>query len=111
MYSELRQSAAKTALSELMSWLGDLGLSVAARSVRLTAAVDQHAAAVRDALGDPASGPSAVALAGYATGVRDALAEFDWHLPPMSEVDWSATPWPTVRLLAVCLLATQHGHV
>jgi len=111
MYSELRQSSAKATLSGLMIWLGEVGLAAAAQSAGLTAALDQHAAAVRDALGDPASGLSAVALAGYASGVRDALVEVDWYLPPVSEVDWSSASWPTVRLVAVCHLAREHGHI
>jgi hypothetical protein len=107
---KLRQSAARSTLNGLMIWLGDHGLSAAGRSIGLTAAIDQHAAAVRDALGDPAEGPSAVALAGYAAGVRDALIEAEWRMLPVNELDWSALEWPVVRLLAVCLLARARGY-
>ena len=65
MYSELRQSTARTVLIGLMAGLGEPGLAAAAGCAGLTAALDQHAASVRDALGDPAGGPSAVALAGH----------------------------------------------
>ena len=108
---KLRQSAARSTLNGLMIWLGEPGLDAAARSAGLMALIDQHAASVRDALGDPADGPSAVSLAGYASGVRDALIETDWRVPQVADQDWSAPEWPTVRLLAICCLARTYGHV
>jgi hypothetical protein len=115
MHSELseklRQSAAKSTLNGLMIWLGEPGLAATRELPGLTALVDQHAAAVRDALGDPTDGLSAVSLAGYAAGVRDALIEADWRVPAVAELDWSRAEWPTVRLLAICVLARAHGDV
>jgi uncharacterized protein DUF6401 len=108
---KLRQSAAKSTLNGLMIWLGEPGLAAARESVGLMSLVDQHAAAVRDALGDPAAGLGAVSLAGYAAGVRDALIEADWRVPAVAEQDWSKPEWPTVRLLAICSLARSHGYV
>ncbi|GAA1505210.1 hypothetical protein GCM10009827_018350 [Dactylosporangium maewongense] len=105
-----RHTAARATLNGLMTWLGESGLAAAAASAGLQAAVDQHAASVRDALGDPEHGPNAVALASYATGVRDALIEAQWQLPPTSELDWSKAEWPTVRLIAICTLARSAGH-
>jgi len=93
-----------------MGWLGEPGLDAAGRSVRLLAAIDQHAAAVREALGDPKEGPSLVSLAGYASGIRDALIEIGWRLARISEVDWATADWPTLRLLAICSLARAGGH-
>jgi hypothetical protein len=107
----LRRSAATATLNGLMIWLGEPGLNAAARSAGLMALIDQHAASVRDALGDPADGPSAVSLAGYAAGVRDALIETKWRLSPVSEQDWSVPEWPTIRLLAICSLARSHRYV
>jgi hypothetical protein len=107
---KLRHSAAKSTLNGLMIWLGEHGLAAASQSFGLMATIDQHAASVRDSLGDPAGGISAVALAGYAAGVRDALIEAEWKMPPVNELDWSALEWPTVRLLAVCSLARSSGH-
>jgi hypothetical protein len=104
----VRHRAATSLLTGLMSHLGEAGLGVAGRSAGLLADLDQHAASVRDALGDPQDGPNAVSLAGYATGVRDALVDADWDLP--DEIDWSAPQWPTVRLLAVCSLARTNGY-
>jgi len=105
-----RQTAARSTLNGLMTWLGEAGLAATATSDGLLAAVDQHSAAIRDALGDPEHGPSAISLAGYATGVRDALIEAEWQLPPMNEVDWSQAEWPTVRLIAICAMARAYGY-
>lgn len=106
-----RHTAARQTLNGLMTWLGEMGLAAAATSAGLQAAVDQHSASVRDALGDPESGPTAIALASYATGVRDTLIEAQWQLPPISEMDWSKAEWPTVRLIAICALARIGGHI
>jgi hypothetical protein len=108
---KLRQSAAKSTLNGLMIWLGEPGLTATRALPGLMALVDQHAAAVRDALGDPGHGLSAVSLAGYAAGVRDALIEADWRVPAVAEQDWSRPEWPTLRLLAICVLARSHGYV
>jgi len=106
-----RHSAARSTLSGLMTWLGEAGLSAAGESAGLQATIDQHAASVRDALGDPERGPNAVALASYATGVRDALIEAQWQLPPTTEIDWATVQWPALRLIAICLLARTGDHV
>jgi len=108
---KLRQSAAKSTLNGLMIWLGEPGLAAAGQRAGLMALIDQHAAAVRDALGDPSDGLSAVSLAGYAAGVRDALIEAEWRLPAVAEQDWSRPEWPTVRLLAICSIARSHGYI
>jgi hypothetical protein len=107
----VRRTAARTTLSGLMMWLGEPGLDVADGSPALMSVLDQHAAQIRDSLGDSADGPNVVALAGYATGIRDALIEAGWTLAPIPEVDWSKPEWPTLRLLAVCLLARTHNFV
>ncbi|WP_433611191.1 DUF6401 family natural product biosynthesis protein [Dactylosporangium sp. CA-139114] len=106
-----RRSVARSTLNGLMIWLGEAGLAAARESAGLQATIDQHAAAVRDALGDPEHGPGAVPLAGYATGVRDALIEAQWQLPPTSELDWPALEWPALRLIAICALARAGGFV
>jgi hypothetical protein len=107
---KLRQTAAKSILNGLMVWLGEHGLGAAAHAAGLRAALDQHAASVRDALGNQAGGPNAVGLAGYAAGVRDALIEIEWRMSPVNELDWSALEWPVLRLLAVCSLARTAGY-
>lgn len=101
--------SARAVLAELMTTVGSAGLPAAARSPGLLAAVDQHAAAVRDALPVGRRGISAVVLAGYAEGVRDAAVEHGWQ-PPAAPIDWAAPDWVLTRLLAVCALARTAGH-
>ena len=72
----------------------------------LLADVDQHAAAVRDALTEVSGRISAIGLAAYADGVCDSAGRHVWRVPDNGgDLDWSAPPWPLVRLLAVCVLA------
>jgi hypothetical protein len=73
----------------------------------LTAAVDQHAAAVRDilAVGVQGSAAGVVLLAGYARGLLDGAREQGWY--PRRQTDWARADWITTRLLAVCALAAQ----
>ncbi|WP_257900991.1 DUF6401 family natural product biosynthesis protein [Saccharothrix obliqua] len=81
-----------------------MAISFGALPVGVLAAVDQHAAAVRDilAVGAPAAA-AAVLLAGYAKGVLDEAAAVGWRLPPV--VEWPTADWTTLRLAAVCALA------
>ena len=65
----------------------------------LQAAVDQHAAAVRDILGLSVGSAGPVELAAYARGVRDTAADQGWT--PTS----TAADWVTIRLLAAVSLA------
>ncbi|HLL69520.1 MAG TPA: DUF6401 family natural product biosynthesis protein [Micromonosporaceae bacterium] len=113
MHSELsngaRHAAARSTLGGLMTWLGRAGIEAARGTPTLLAAVDQHAAAVRDALSEPSRGLAAVALAGYACGVRDTAIEHNWQVPDPADTDWRAADWPTLRLLGVCSLARTHG--
>ncbi|GAA3294302.1 hypothetical protein GCM10020218_073020 [Dactylosporangium vinaceum] len=110
-HAEATRSAARSTLNGLMTWLGAAGLAAARESAGLQATIDQHAACVRDALGDPEHGPGAVALAGYATGVRDALIEAQWQLPPTGDIDWAHLEWPALRLISICALARAGGLV
>jgi hypothetical protein len=81
----------------------------------LVAAVDQHAAAVRDVLApEPRSGAGSGSGSGSATGAvrRADLADYvlgftDW----LSEIDWSEPvghDFATLRLTAVCRLIREH---
>jgi Family of unknown function (DUF6401) len=71
------------------------------------AAVDQHAASVRDILyyGIPTAAAAAgvVLLAGYARGVLDEATTQGWTMP--TTVNWPAADWITLRLTAICTLA------
>jgi hypothetical protein len=97
--------SARSVISGMMSAFGVSGLEAAARHPGLLAAIDQHAAAIRDSLLGDLRPLTPVHLAGYAEGVRDAAAEHGWRLPD-GPVDWSAgADWVLTRLLAVCHLA------
>ena len=106
----VRLAAARAALAALSDGLGTPGLAAAARVPGLLAAVDQHAAALRDTLtAGHGRAPSAVGLAGYAEGLRETATRLGWQAPEQSEVDWARAPWLLVRLLAVCQLAAAAG--
>jgi Family of unknown function (DUF6401) len=67
----------------------------------LQAAIDQHAAAIRDILSLTAGQAGLVELAAYARGVRDVAVERGW---PVGRVS-TDMDWVTIRLLAVVSLA------
>jgi Family of unknown function (DUF6401) len=95
--------SALSSLHGLMAAIGYTGLSTARRMPALLASVDQHAAAIRNSLDGDDRPISAVALAAYAEGVRDAAFRHGWRSPAV--IDWSADDWVLHRLLAVCLLS------
>ncbi|MGW0435604.1 DUF6401 family natural product biosynthesis protein [Micromonospora sp. NPDC003197] len=101
-------SSAQAALAELMASVGTSGLAAAARWPGLQAAVDQHAASIRDSLDGDRRPIGAVRLAGYAEGVREAAAESEWQVPA-DPIDWADADWMLLRLLAVCELAQRSG--
>jgi hypothetical protein len=97
--------SARSAIRGMMSAFGASGLDAAARHPGLLAAIDQHAAAIRDSLMGDLRPITPVHLAAYAEGVRGAAAEHGWHLPE-GPIDWSTgADWVLTRLLAVCHLA------
>ena len=93
-------------LDELHNALGHTGLAEAGANAGLMAAVDQHAAGIRDSLSADVRPLTAVILAAYAEGVRDAAFTHGWQ-PPVGSFDWSENDWVMRRLLAVCSLASQ----
>jgi len=95
---------AHTSLDELTASVGVTGLAATARVPGLLAIVDQHAAGIRDSISIDARPLSAVILAAYAEGVRDAAFKHGWQ-PPAGPIDWELDDWVLYRLLAVCLLA------
>ena len=109
------RAAAGQALDDLMAWVGVDGLVAALRSPALLAAVDQHAAAVRDALVNRWGGIHPTGLAGYARSVTAAAHRSGRPLPsraePVDEPDWSRAGWHLLRLVAVCAVADEHGCV
>ncbi|WP_236789571.1 DUF6401 family natural product biosynthesis protein [Amycolatopsis sp. GM8] len=85
------------------------GLLAAAATPGLLAAIDQHAAAVRDIVTYGVEGSAAIAgvvlLAGYASGLLDQAKEHGWRFT--SPADWTRADWFTARLLAICSLARR----
>lgn len=73
-------------------------LDHAAADPGLGAALDQHAAAIRDALGDFRRGE----LADYVVGFTDVLADMGWHEP-------EGYDFAVLRLTAVCRMAVERG--
>lgn len=96
--------SAHASLDELTASVGASGLAAVAGSPGLLAAVDQHAAGVRDSLSAGARPLTPVLLAAYAEGVRDAAFRHGWT-PPAGDIDWTVDDWVLRRLLAVCRLA------
>lgn len=101
--SPARVPQAVSALAQLARRLGTAERLGPHRPSWLVAAVDQHAAAVRDALTDGRGVLPVVALAGYADGVLRTVARHGWILEDhLGRLDAS---WPLLRLLGVCALA------
>jgi hypothetical protein len=97
--------AAELALAGWVERVGRTGMTAARAMPGLLAAVDQHAAAVRDALADREGGVARCSLAAYADGVADTALQHGWDGALPSRSGWSRAPWPVLRLLAVCQLA------
>jgi Family of unknown function (DUF6401) len=96
-------------LADLMDQLGEAGLGAAATVPALLAAVDQHAASVRDILllgvQGAAVAAGAVLLAGYAKGLLDQAGTDASRLRAAVGESWDRADWLTVRVLAVCALS------
>ena len=91
-------------LDDLMTSVGETGLTAAEQSPGLGASIDQHAAGVRDSLSADVKPLTAVILAAYAEGVRDAALKHGWRAPN-GPIDWSRNDWVLYRFLAICRLA------
>ncbi|MCU7724747.1 DUF6401 family natural product biosynthesis protein [Actinoplanes sp. KI2] len=96
--------SAQACLAELHDTVGIAGLHAADANPGLMALVDQHSAGVRDSLSADVRPLTAVVLAAYAEGVRDAAFTHGWH-PPEEPFNWAEDDWVMRRLLAVCALA------
>ena len=96
--------SAHASLTELHDTVGVTGLAAADANPGLMAVVDQHAAGIRDSLSVDVRPLTAVLLAAYAEGVRDAAFTHGWR-PPVDRIDWAEGDWVLLRLLAVCALA------
>lgn len=106
--SHWAEQSARRMLTHLDVRIGGPGMAAAADVPGLTAAVDQHAAAVRDILAIGVDGPAVVGvipLAGYARGLLDHARTMGW--PIGAPMGWAEVNWLTTRLLAVCDLARR----
>jgi hypothetical protein len=101
-------------LDEMMARVGVDGLAAAFASPALLARIDQHAAAVREALRDAGRVVDAEGLAAYARSIAAGAVRLGRPLPepgaaPATVAGWLAAGWPLVRLVAVCMLAEAAG--
>lgn len=106
--SHWAELSARRVLAHLDTRIGSHGMAAAATRPGLAAAIDQHAAAVRDILTIGVDGPTTlgpISLAGYAQGLLDHARAKGW--PVQAPAEWTAVDWMTTRLLAVCDLARR----
>jgi hypothetical protein len=96
--------SAHALLGGLSASVGRSGFDAAGRRPGLLASVDQHAAGIRESLSADVRPLTAVVLAAYAEGIRDAAVKHGWRAPE-GPIDWMRPDWVLHRLLAVCSLA------
>jgi hypothetical protein len=105
---------ATAVLDEMMARVGVDGLAAALGDASVLAQVDQHAAAVRDALKDAGREVDAGGLAAYAKSIAAAAARMGRPVPQpgqayLSGSAWLSAEWHLMRLVAVCLIAESTG--
>jgi hypothetical protein len=101
-------------LDEMMARVGVDGLAAALGDAGLLAQIDQHAAAVREALHQAGREIDAAGLAAYARSVAAAAKRRGRPLPQpghayISGTAWLAAEWHLMRLVAVCMIAEGDG--
>ncbi|WP_250037902.1 DUF6401 family natural product biosynthesis protein [Paractinoplanes maris] len=107
-------SPATGLLDEMMARVGVDGIVAALADPGLLALVDQHAAAVRDALESAGRDAGADGLAGYARAIVAGARRMGRALPepgfaPAAPAEWKAADWHLLRLVAICMIAEQNG--
>ncbi|AGZ43662.1 DUF6401 family natural product biosynthesis protein [Actinoplanes friuliensis] len=105
---------ARALLDEMMARVGVDGLAAALGDTGLLAQVDQHAAAVRDALMHAGREVDAEGLAAYAKSIAAAAERMGRPVPQpghayLSGPAWLAAEWHLMRLVAVCMIAESAG--
>lgn len=103
---------ATAVLDEMMARVGVDGLTAALADPAVLAEVDQHAAAVRDALVSAGRAADADALAGYARSIVFAARRMGRAIPapgeaPITAEAWCQADWHLMRLVAVCAIAEE----
>jgi hypothetical protein len=107
-------AAARALLDEMMARVGVDGLVAAHADTGLLAQVDQHAAAVREALAHAGRAADARGLASYAKSIAAAAERMGRPVPQpgrayVSGSAWLAAEWHLLRLVAVCMIAESSG--
>lgn len=109
------QWSARRWLNRLHDEVGAAGMAAAAAVPGIAAAVDQHAAAVRDSttigLETSVAIAGMVLLASYARGVVEHARAQGWQPLPAGDTRWHSADWTTLRLVAVCDMAKGAGRV
>lgn len=105
---------ARELLDDMMARVGVDGLAAALGDVGLLAQIDQHAAAVREALHRAGREVDAGGLAAYARSIVAAADRMGRPVPApggayVSGTAWQAAEWHLVRLVAVCQIAESAG--
>lgn len=107
------QSSARRWLGQLHDDIGAASVAAAAALPGLAAAIDQHAAAIRDSitLGMESSASLAglVLLASYGRGVLEYAQQRGWRPPTGGAHSWVHADWTSLRLAAVCSLVPTIG--
>jgi len=101
-------------LDDLMARVGVDGLTAALAHPGLLAHLDQHGAAVREAVRRSGRRITPETLAGYGGSVAAAAHRMGRAIPAPGEadlpgVDWLHAEWHLLRLLAVCAMAEECG--
>jgi hypothetical protein len=101
-------------LDEMMARVGVDGLIAALTDVAVLAQIDQHAAAIRDALSEAGRRADAPGLAAYAKSIAFAARRAGRPLPspgaaPICGPGWMAADWHHLRMVAVCAMADANG--
>jgi hypothetical protein len=107
-------SPATGLLDEMMARVGVDGIVAALGDPGLLALVDQHVAAVRDALGSAGREADAEGLAGYARAIVAGARRTSRAIPspgeaPAAPSEWKAADWHLLRLVAICMIAEENG--
>jgi hypothetical protein len=105
---------ATAVLDEMMARVGVDGLIAAIADPGVLALVDQHAAAVRDALADAGRPADEAGLASYARSIAAAARRAGRGVPapgeaPQTVAGWHQAEWHVLRLVAVCAIAEESG--
>ena len=100
-------AAARLALAQWQQRLGMAGSGALRTIPGLIAQLDQHVTQIRRVVTDRSGRMHATTLAAYADGVADAAAARGWTADETAGRGWHRASWPSLHLLAVCVLAAS----